>query len=91
MPPPAAVEAGHPTTVLRAAGILAGGRVVSAQVVHAFPTVLSQLHRLKLDDEGDTAKAPRHLYLKTDLPGGPGVALEGGRQEVTFYRQALRG
>jgi len=82
--PPKAVEADHLTEALRKAGVLAGGRVAGAQVVHSFPTLLSQFHRLKLDYEG-AADAPRHLYIKTDLPGRPGADWDSGRREVAFY------
>lgn len=82
---PAAIEADHLTAVLRRAGVLSGGRVAAVRAVHSFPTVLSQLYRLKLDYEGDADSAPGHLYLKTTLPGSPGVALDSGRQEVAFY------
>jgi hypothetical protein len=82
--PPKATDADHLTAVLRRAGVLNGGRVAEVQVVHSFPTLLSQFHRLKLDHEG-AADAPRHLYLKTGLPGGPGIEMDSGRREVAFY------
>jgi hypothetical protein len=82
--PPKAAEADHLTEALRKAGVLAGGRVSRAQVVHSFPTLLSQFHRLKLDYEG-ALDAPRHLYLKTDLPGRPAADWDSGRREVAFY------
>jgi hypothetical protein len=58
--------------------------VISVKSVHSFPTVLSHFHRLKLEYEG-AARAPRHLYLKSGLPGGPGAAMDSGRREVAFY------
>jgi hypothetical protein len=61
------------------------GRVSSVRSVHDFPTVLSHLHRLKLEYDGSPASAPRHLYLKTGLPGSPGAAMDSGRREVAFY------
>jgi hypothetical protein len=67
---PKAADAEHLTAVLRRAGVLDDGRVADVQVVHSFPTLLSQFHRLKLEHEG-AADAPRHLYLKTGLPDGP--------------------
>jgi hypothetical protein len=82
--PPQAADPDHLTAALRRAGVLGGGRVTQTQVVHSFPTLLSQLHRLKLDYEG-AADAPRHLYLKTGLPGGPGATWDAGRLEVAFY------
>jgi hypothetical protein len=81
---PKAAEADRLTTALHKTGVLAGGRVAKVQVVHSFPTLLSQFHRLKLDYE-NAPDAPRHLYLKTGLPGGPGAALDSGRREVAFY------
>ena len=71
--------------ILRKAEALDSGRVVAARVVHAFPTVLSHFHRLKLDYEGGAEGAPRHLYLKTGLPDSPGAAMDSGRREVAFY------
>jgi hypothetical protein len=83
--PPHFTEPDHLTQVLHKAGALDGsGRVAQARVVHSFATVLSRLHRLKLDYEG-AADAPRHLYLKTGLPGGAGGAWNSGLREVTFY------
>jgi hypothetical protein len=82
---PAAVEPDALTETLRKAEVLPAGRVTAVRAVHSFPTVLSQMHRLKLDYEGDAAGAPRHLYLKTDLPGGPAAALNSGPREVAFY------
>jgi hypothetical protein len=81
--PPKAANPDHLTAVLRRAGVLDGGRVTQARVVHSFPTLLSQFHRLKLDYEG--ADGPRHLYLKTDLPGRPTTSWDSGRREVAFY------
>ncbi len=82
---PPQADADYLTAALRKSGALTGGgRVVAATVVHTFPTILSKFHRLKLDYEG-AASAPRHLYLKTDLPGRPGAEWNGGRQEVAFY------
>ena len=72
---PPQADADYLTAALRKAGALDRGRVVAAKVVHAFPTVLSKLHRLKLEYEG-AEDAPRHLYLKTDLPGRPGRECE---------------
>jgi hypothetical protein len=69
--------------------MLDGGRVAQAQVVHSFPTLLSQFHRLKLDYEGDSG--PRHLYLKTDLPVRPGTEWDSGRREVAFYTTVAPG
>jgi len=83
--PPTAADPDHLTAALRRAGALDGGRVARVQVVHSFPTLLSQFHRLKLDYEGAADAPPRHLYLKTDLVGGPGAALDSGRREVAFY------
>lgn len=83
---PAAIEPDQLTERLRTAGVLPEGRVTSVRSVHAFPTVLSHLHRLKLEYEGAAAAhAPRHLYLKTGLPGAPGAVLDSGRREVAFY------
>jgi hypothetical protein len=81
---PPQADADHLTAVLRKSGALDRGRVVAATVVHTFPTILSKFHRLKLEYEGKT-DAPRHLYLKTDLPGRPGAEWNGGRHEVAFY------
>jgi hypothetical protein len=82
---PAAIEPDRLTTMLRTAGVLPEGQVTSLTSVHAFPTVLSHLHRLKLEYEDGGAGAPRHLYLKTGLPGGPGATMDSGRREVAFY------
>lgn len=82
---PKAAQADHLTDALRKSGALGGGRVATATIVHSFPTLLSQLHRLKLVYEGDAAAAPRHLYLKTDLPGRPGATWQSGPREVAFY------
>jgi hypothetical protein len=82
---PAAIEPVRVTTVLRAAGVLPEGQVTSIQSVHSFPTVLSRLHRLKLEYEGAGESAPRSLYLKTGLPGSAGAAMDSGRREVAFY------
>jgi hypothetical protein len=81
---PAALEPGQLTALLHTAGVLPEGRVDSVRSVHSFPTVLSHFHRLKLEYEG-TSGAPRHLYLKSGLPGGPGAAMDSGRREVAFY------
>src|SRR5690349_10947529 len=83
---PASTEPDRLTMSLREAGVLPRGRVTSVRSVHSFPTILSVLHRLKLDYEDAASGAPRHLYLKTGLPGSAGEALNSGRQEVTFYR-----
>jgi len=83
--PPTAADPDHLTVALCKAGALDGGRVARAQVVHSFPTLLSQFHRLKLDYEGAAETSPRHLYLKTGLAGGPGAAMDSGRREVAFY------
>jgi hypothetical protein len=83
---PPQADADYLTAALRKSGALGSGRVVAATVVHTFPTLLSQFHRLKLDYEG-TDDAPRHLYLKTDLPGRPGTEWDSGRREVAFYNK----
>lgn len=82
--PPKAADPDHLTAALRKANVLDGGRVIEARVVHSFPTILSQFHRLVLKYEGGSG--PRHLYLKTDLPGRPGAEWGSGRREVAFYR-----
>ena len=82
---PPQADADYLTAILRKAKALGSGRVVAARVVHAFPTVLSHFHRLKLDYEGSAMGAPRHLYLKTGLPDSPGAAMDSGRREVAFY------
>jgi hypothetical protein len=82
---PSTMEPAQLTARLCAAGVLSGGRVTSVRSVHSFPTVLSHFHRLKLDYEGRADGAPRHLYLKTGLPGSPGAAMDSGRREVAFY------
>jgi hypothetical protein len=82
---PPQADADYLTAILRKAKALGSGRVVAARVVHAFPTVLSHFHRLKLDYEGSAEGAPRHLYLKTGLPDSPGAAMDSGRREVAFY------
>lgn len=82
---PATIEASSLTAILHKAGMLDAGRVMSVRSVHSFPTVLSLFHRLKLDYEGPASGAPRHLYLKTGLPGSPGAAMDSGRREVAFY------
>jgi hypothetical protein len=82
---PATIEPTQLTATLRTAGVLPEGQVTSVRSVHDFPTVLSHLHRLKLEYEGAAANAPRHLYLKTGQPGGPGAAMDSGRREVAFY------
>src|SRR5262245_31507106 len=82
---PAAIEPKQLTAMLRTADVLPEGRVTSVRSVHSFPTVLSHLHRLRLEYEGDAASAPRHLYLKTGLPGSAGAAMDSGRREVAFY------
>jgi hypothetical protein len=82
---PAAVEPDALTETLRTAEVLSTGRVIAVRSVHTFPTVLSRLHRLKIDYEGATHPAPRHLYLKTDLPGRPVADLGSGAREVAFY------
>jgi hypothetical protein len=82
---PPQADADYLTAVLRKSGALDRGRVAAARSVHAFPTVLSHFHRLKLEYEGAADGAPRHLYLKTGLPGSPGAAMDSGRREVAFY------
>jgi hypothetical protein len=83
---PPQADADYLTAALRKSGALGSGRVVAATVVHTFPTLLSLFHRLKLDYGGaDADDAPRHLYLKTDLPGRPGTEWDSGRREVAFY------
>jgi hypothetical protein len=83
---PAAVEPDALTAILRRADVLTdGGQVALVRAVHSFPTVLSHFHRLKLDYEGASDGAPRHLYLKTGLPDSPGAAMDSGRREVAFY------
>jgi hypothetical protein len=81
---PPQADADYLTAALRKSGALDKGRVVAATVVHTFPTILSKFHRLKLDYEGAN-DAPRHLYLKTDLPGRPAPEWDSGRREVAFY------
>jgi hypothetical protein len=49
---PLQADADYLTAALRKSGVLASARVVAATVVHSFPTVLSKLHRVKLDYEG---------------------------------------
>lgn len=68
---PATIELTSVTAMLRSAGMLPEGQVTSVRSVHSFPTVLSRLHRLKLECEGAADGAPRHLYLKTGQPDGP--------------------
>lgn len=80
---PPQADADYPTAALRKSGALDGGRVAAATVVHTFPTILSRFHRLKLDYEG-IDDAPRHLYLKSGLPGSPSGAMDSGRREVAF-------
>lgn len=81
---PPQADADYLTAALRKSGALDGGRVAAATVVHTFPTLLSKFHRLKLDYEG-TDDAPRHLYLKSGLPGSAGAAWDSGRREVAIY------
>ena len=59
---PAAVEPDALTGILRKADVLLQGRVTSVRSVHSFPTVLSHLHRLRLEYDGAADGAPRHLY-----------------------------
>lgn len=82
---PAAVEPDVLTETLRKAEVLSAGRVTAVRAVHSFPTVLSQFHRLKLDYENAPDTAPRHLYLKTDLPGRSVADMNSGPREVAFY------
>jgi len=82
---PAVVEAEALTAALRKAEALSQGRVVAVNAVHSFATLLSRFHRLRLEYEGPADAAPRHLYLKTDLPGRPATELDSGRREVAFY------
>ncbi|HLG48022.1 MAG TPA: aminoglycoside phosphotransferase [Reyranella sp.] len=79
---PPQADADYLTAALRKSGALDKGRVVAATVVHTFPTILSKFHRLKLDYEG-AEDAPRHVYLKTSLPGSAGATW--GHREVAFY------
>src|SRR5262249_41575896 len=82
---PTAIEPARLTEVLRMAGILTDGRVMSVRSVHTFPTVLSRLHRLKIEYEGTAARAPHHLFLKSGPPGGRAAPLDSGRREVASY------
>ena len=80
---PPQADADYLTSVLRKSGDLHSGRVSAARVVHTIPTILSMLHRLKLDYEGEAG--PRHLYLKTGKPDSKGAGWEAGPREVAFY------
>lgn len=82
---PATLEPELLTAILCTAGVLMDARVTSVRSVHSFPTVLSHFHRLKLEYDGTADDAPRHLYLKTGLPGSPSEAMDSGRREVAFY------
>ena len=83
----AAIDSESLTLMLRRCGALGEGRVVDVAVESARATVLSRITRLRVSYEDDAAAAPVSLIVKTGLPERLSAGWNGGRQEVTFYRQ----
>jgi hypothetical protein len=86
-PLPTGTDPAGLTDVLRAAGVLADGRVRDVELESARSTILSRIVRLRVSYDGDAAEAPRSLVFKTGLPERMNATWSGGRQEVSFYRQ----
>ena len=88
MPPqplPDAAHADYLTDALRRSGVLRHGTVRTVVVESSKPTILSRIIRLRLEYDDAPDDAPATVILKTDLPEGPGGAIQSGRQEVAFY------
>lgn len=82
-----AIDSEGLTVALRHCGVLGDGRVRDVVVENARSTVLSQIIRLRVSYEGDAMAAPASLIVKTGLAERLAAGWNGGRQEVTFYRQ----
>ena len=82
---PPAADPAHLTTALREAGVL---RDVLSEVtvLSARDTVVSHIIRLGLSYDGPAPDAPRTLILKLPHENFAKVLWEGGRHEVSFYR-----
>ena len=83
LPPAAGAE--HLTAVLRKAGVLGDGQVLTVEPEDRRDTILSHIMRLKLGYDGIAAGAPPSLILKTARGDRLDPAWVGGRQEVAFY------
>ena len=85
-PLPKAASPEHLTAVLRKSFIDA--RVSDVTIESSYPTILSEITRLRLVYEGDAPDAPRTIILKTGRPDRLGDAnWDAGRQEVAFYNE----
>ncbi len=84
---PDAVRPERLTDVLRRSGVLGAARVRDVEVMHARPTILSQITRLRLVYDGAATDAPISVILKSAHPERAARGWAGGRQEVRFYSQ----
>ena len=82
---PEAASAEHLTVALRKCGVLGEGRVREVAVERSFDTVLSHIIRLRLSYEGNAARAPGSVILKTVITARAQTFWNAGRKEVAFY------
>ncbi|HYM30830.1 MAG TPA: aminoglycoside phosphotransferase family protein [Candidatus Cybelea sp.] len=87
-PLPAGIDAERLTLALRRCGVLDDGRVRDIAVANSFPTILSQIVRLRLTYNGPAPRAPASLILKTGHPQRAVTSWNSGQREVAFYTQA---
>jgi len=87
---PSAAEPAALTATMREAGVLASGAVSDVAVISDRPMLISRIIRLALTYQGEAPDAPRTLILKTPLPAFAKTLWQGGRHEVTFYRDLAR-
>ncbi len=78
------------TATLREAGVLDIGAVSEVTVISDRPMLVSRIIRLGLTYDGDAPDAPQTLILKLPLPAFAKTLWQGGRHEVTFYRELAR-
>lgn len=71
--------------MLRAAGVLAAGRVTSVAVETSRQTLISAVKHLRLEVDGQAEAAPLRVFYKTRRADGPVTAEAVGRAEVDFY------
>ncbi|WP_316179183.1 MULTISPECIES: phosphotransferase [unclassified Bradyrhizobium] len=87
---PSAAEPAALTATMRDAGVLDSGTVSDVTVISDRPMLVSRIIRLGLTYDGAAPDAPKTLILKTPLPAFAKTLWQGGRHEVTFYRELAR-
>ena len=87
---PSVAEPAALTATMREAGVVDSGAVSDVAVISDRPMQVSRIIRLGLTFEGNAPDAPKTLILKVPLPAFAKPLWQGGRHEVTFYRDLAR-